>query len=219
MFPLAGARIAGALLLAWLSLLADAAIAASTSEADTGTATTALSGQPQGREARLRALLQFLGVQDKISAEVEDARTGTHRQAERMSLEIMKGIEPNVETRARIEAAVSAYVDDYARRTDPDRVLGRLAELLGQTLSDADLERALAFYQSPVYARLRGALATADTAQQQWLFDVFNEGVPERRRALHRELRALRAACQCPTPASAAAAPESHAGPNTGQAH
>ncbi|MDE3011912.1 MAG: DUF2059 domain-containing protein [Pseudomonadota bacterium] len=199
--------------------MAHAAIAASASATGASATNPASADQAPERAARLRALIQFLGVQDKVVGEVEDARSGARRQAERMSLEIMKDIAPPAETRGRIEAAVSAYVDDYARRTDPDRLLGRLAERLGQTLSDTDLERALAFYQSPLYARLREALAAADTAQQQWLFDVFNDGVPERRRALHRELRALRETCQCPAPVSAAAAPESHAGASTGQPH
>ncbi len=167
-----------------------------------------------GRAHKLQALMEASGVSALLRDWREAAIPRIHEQAETILNTNLKHMRPDAAMRQRLLDAEAGF--EQAARARLDRLLvdNPWLRAYDRSFSDAELDRLLEFYASPLHARERAlALSSQDILRasvEQTLTDSSAQAIQD---FVH-ELRQLSRECHCRDPGPTAAGPGVSAGPD-----
>lgn len=152
------------------------------------------------REARLQALMDATGARKRLEERIDGAVARARTDAERMLRDATEHLTLDAAMRLRLQQALEHHVDEVGALLRREvRGTSWIAEY-DKAFSDEELDRLLAFYQSPLHAR-EAVVAEDATARMEGEVDANYARLSARSsRNYLQELRRLVHECACGTP-------------------
>jgi hypothetical protein len=102
------------------------------------------------RDEKIRGLMEAQGLITTFDQMLQSGREQGRSQANNILMQLLAGLNPPNEVRAKLEAAASKFLDDVRSPWSSSEIVSVWSQLYGPSFTDEELDQLLAFYSSPL---------------------------------------------------------------------
>jgi len=113
----------------------------------------AISAFGSERAEKLQALIEAQGLNAMFEQQMKSGREYAQLQSDQMLSQILNGLNPPEQYKSKFKDAAQKFVEDARSPLTASEIVAKWSELYGSKFSDAELDKLLAFYTSPLAQR------------------------------------------------------------------
>lgn len=149
------------------------------------------------RADKMRALMEAQGLAATFDQQMQAGREQVRANARQMLDQLMAGLKPDPTYQQKFRLAADAYIEELQAPWSAQQVVDVWAGIYGAQFTDAELDKLLAWYTSPL-AQKEVTVTRASLLQFSAHFQEQYKPIMERATAAYvQKLKALAAECNC----------------------